>query len=159
MTETIQRTLTLTSAAFEHDADIPQKYSCEADNVNPPLEFENLHGATKALAIIVEDPDAPSGDFIHWLCWNVSPHRPIQENSKPGVEGKNGIGKIGYTGPCPSSGKHRYVFTAYALDSKLNLKEGADKKQLLDAMQGHILAKGELMGYYQKASTETGVEI
>ena len=100
--------------------------------------------------MIIEDPDAPQGIFDHWVVWNIEPVEKIQENSVPGVQGKNGFGKVEYDGPCPPWGIHRYLFKVYALDTKLDLDEGAEKKQLLEAMQGHILTMNEVMGRYRK---------
>ena len=98
----------------------------------------------------MEDPDAPRGTFDHWLVWNISPTEAIAEQTNPGISGTNDFGKTGYGGPCPPSGVHRYFFKVYALDTKLDLLAGTDKEALLDAMQEHILAEGELMGLYQK---------
>jgi Raf kinase inhibitor-like YbhB/YbcL family protein len=105
---------------------------------------------TKSLALIMEDPDAPKGNFVHWVVWNISPHEAIGEGSNPGISGTNSFGKTGYGGPCPPSGSHRYFFRVYALDKQLDLPPGSDKDALLAAMQDHILEKGELMGLYQK---------
>lgn len=142
--------LTVRSTAFSQGGHIPKRYSCEGENINPPLEIEGFPANTKGLAIIVEDPDAPHGVFNHWLAWNISPNEPITENSVPGVSGRNGFGKIGYGGPCPPSGVHRYFFKVYALDVWLDLPEGSDKKALQQSMQGHILASGGLMARYSK---------
>ena len=143
--------LIVSSIAFSQGGHIPKKYSCEGENINPPLEINHFpKEKTKTLAIIVEDPDAPRGIFDHWLVWNISPKEPISENYIPGVSGRNSFGNTGYGGPCPPSGSHRYYFKVYALDTSLDLAEGADKKQLQDAMQGHIITSGELMAHYKK---------
>src|SRR6476620_2523437 len=92
--------------------------------------------------------------FDHWLVWNIPPNEPIDENSVPGISGRNGFGKTGYGGPCPPSGSHRYFFRVYALDIRLDLKAGSDKKALQDAMKNHVLASGELMARYQKKTAE-----
>ena len=142
--------LLISSPAFEEGAYIPAKYTCEGENINPPLKIEQIPHGVQTLAIIVEDPDAPKGVFDHWLTWNIERTELIGENTRPGVSGKNGFGKTGYFGPCPPSGSHRYFFHVYALDIIIKLKPGAEKIQLEAAMKGHILAKGSLMGYYQK---------
>ena len=98
----------------------------------------------------MEDPDATRGVFDHWIVWNIPPNEAIDENNVPGIMGKNGWGKTGYGGPCPPSGRHRYFFKIFALDTSLPLKEGSDKTLLMDAMKDHILATGELMGHYKK---------
>lgn len=140
----------ITSTEFGHKGHIPPKYTCEGDNVNPPLLFQNIPEGTRSLALIVEDPDAPKGVFDHWVCWNISPNEAIAERSNPGINGTNSFGKIGYGGPCPPSGEHRYYFKIFALDTELNLLTGARKQEVLDAMKGHELATAELMGRYRK---------
>ncbi|MEO8763622.1 MAG: YbhB/YbcL family Raf kinase inhibitor-like protein, partial [Ginsengibacter sp.] len=112
--------------------------------------IENIPGGTQALAIIVEDPDAPKGTFDHWLVWNIPPGKIVEENKIPGISGKNGAGKTGYHGPCPPSGYHRYYFNVFALDKRLDLPAGSDKNMLQEAMEPNLLAKGSLMGKYQK---------
>lgn len=144
--------LNVRSVAFSQGGHIPKKYTCEGDDVNPPLEISNLPVETKTLALIVEDPDAPHGTFDHWIAWNIRPNESIAENSLPGINGTNGFGKTGYGGPCPPSGSHRYFFKVYALDVQLDLLAGSNKKALQQAMKGHILAKGELMAHYKKGS-------
>jgi len=146
-----QTELTVASVAFSHGGNIPSKYTCEGENVNPPLEINGIPEHTRSLAVVVEDHDAPNGIFDHWLVWNIPPNEPIAENSVPGISGKNSFGKTGYGGPCPPSGVHRYFFKVYALDTLLDLLGGANKKTLLEAMRGHILASGDLMSYYKKS--------
>jgi Raf kinase inhibitor-like YbhB/YbcL family protein len=143
--------LTVRSIAFSQGGHIPKKYSCEGEDINPPLVIEGFPEETKTLAIIVEDPDALSGLFTHWLVWNIPPNEPITENSVPGISGRNSFGKTGYGGPCPPSGSHRYFFRLHALDTWLDIPAGSDKKTLEQAMQGHILASGELMAHYKKS--------
>ena len=143
--------LLVSSPAFENEGDIPAKYTCEGEDINPQLTVDNIPENTKTLAIIVEDPDAPKGTFDHWLVWNVPPESIIEENRIPGISGTNGAGKTGYYGPCPPSGTHRYYFHVFALDSSLDLQGGIDKKTLQNAMDSHIVAKGTLMGRYKKA--------
>ena len=150
MTNNKNNTLIISSTAFQNEAVIPSRYTCEGEDINPPLEVENIPEGAKTLAIIVEDPDAPKGIFDHWLVWNIPPESPIEENRIPGMSGKNSAGKTGYHGPCPPSGYHRYYFHVFALDSSLDLEAGADKGELRAAMKPHILAKGSLMGRYKK---------
>lgn len=144
--------LMVTSAAFRQGEYIPLKYSCEGENVNPPLEIAGFPPETKTLAIIMEDPDTEHGVFDHWLVWNIPPDRPVEENNAPGVYGNNYFGNRGYGGPCPPMRKHRYFFYVYALDAELDLPPGSSKAALKRAMEGHILGVGELMGYYMKRS-------
>ena len=142
--------LKIRSVAFSHGGYIPPRYTCEGENVNPPLEISDIPENTKTLALIVEDPDAPRGVYDHWIAWNIPPNEAIEENSRPGISGKNSFGNTGYGGPCPPSGSHRYFFKVYALDSDLNIRAGSDKKTLQEAMKDHVLGSGELMGHYQK---------
>lgn len=142
--------LTVISPAFGYGGDIPRRYACEGKNINPSLSVEGFPSNTRSLALIVEDPDAPKGTFDHWLVWDIPPNEAIAEGSVPGVSGRNGFGKTGYGGPCPPSGRHRYFFRVYALDTFLELSSGSGKEALIQAMEGHILASGELMGYYHK---------
>jgi Raf kinase inhibitor-like YbhB/YbcL family protein len=138
------------SSAFVANGSIPEKYTCNGTNVNPPLEFEGIPEEAESLVLIVDDPDAPMKTFTHWIVWNIEPVAKIEEDSIPGVEGRNDFKKIGYGGPCPPSGTHRYFFRVYALDRQLELKAGAGRKELEKEMVGHIIAEGELMGKYSK---------
>jgi Raf kinase inhibitor-like YbhB/YbcL family protein len=143
--------LIVKSPAFESNKNIPSKYSCDGDEVNPPLTIESIPTGTKTIALIIDDPDAPRGTFDHWVMWNIPPADKIAENSVPGTQGLNGANQQSYIGMCPPSGTHRYFFKVYALDAKLDLKANSTKKKDLEkAMQGHILAKGELTGLYQR---------
>jgi Raf kinase inhibitor-like YbhB/YbcL family protein len=142
--------LTVKSPVFENNKSIPKKYSCDGEEVNPPLTLEGIPPATKTLALIVDDPDAPRGTFDHWVVWDIPPAGTIGENSVPGTQGVNSTGGHAYVGICPPSGVHRYFFKVYALDTKLGLKEKTNKNDLEKAMQGHILAKGELIGIYRR---------
>ncbi len=143
--------LTVRSSAFEAGKLIPKEYSCDGQEINPPLTVGGIPKETKTLVLAVDDPDAPSGTFDHWIVWNISPStNMITEDSVPGKEGLNSARQRGYMGPCPPSGTHRYFFKVYALDTELNLSENAKKKDVEKAMQGHILAKGELMGRYRR---------
>ena len=144
--------LTVSSTAFQNNGMIPSKFTCDGANINPPLKIVGAPSNAKSLAIILDDPDAPNGTFVHWVIWNIKPTDMIAENSAPGVQGKNGTGKMGYFGPCPHTGTHHYYFKVYALDATLDLKEGADKKALETAMQNHIVGYGELVGTYAKAT-------
>ena len=144
----------LTSSAFEPNASIPKKYTCDGGDVNPPLAFKNVPAKTKSLALTVSDPDAPEGIWSHWLIYNIPPNTgDIIENTNPGTEGLSDFGKYTYGGPCPSNEKlHHYIFRAYALDSILNINEGPSFSEVEKAVQGHILAKTELIGTYQKSA-------
>lgn len=146
--------LRLTSPFFENQGQIPVKYTCDGQDINPPLKIEGVTEEVKSLALIVDDLDAPIGTFTHWLFWNVSPaKKEIEENSLPAgaIQGKNDFGKIGYGGPCPPRGpSHRYFFKLFALDSQLDLEKGASKKELEKAMTGHILDQTSLVGLYQR---------
>ena len=152
MTNKETGSLLISSKAFQNEGLIPSRYTCDGEDINPPLEVDNIPEGTKTLAIIVEDPDAPKGTFDHWLLWNISPISEIKENSIPGISGINGAGKTGYFGPCPPSGTHRYYFHVFALDATLDLKAGANKKILEQAMKTHVLAKGSLLGRYRRTS-------
>jgi Raf kinase inhibitor-like YbhB/YbcL family protein len=142
----------ITSSAFQEGASIPSKFSCDGANTTPPLQIAEVPSGAKSLALIVDDPDAPSGLFTHWTVWNISAQiNAIAEGSAPkGVQGTNDFGKSGYGGPCPPSGTHRYYFKIFALDRELDLPFGAKRGQLDEAMKGHIVAQGELMGRYSR---------
>ncbi|HEY2003681.1 MAG TPA: YbhB/YbcL family Raf kinase inhibitor-like protein [Candidatus Saccharimonadia bacterium] len=146
--------MTITSTAFQSDTAIPQRYECEGDGVNPPLAFDGVPSEAQALALVVDDPDAPSGTFDHWVLWNLpATLREIPENwePEPGVSvGANGADKNSWYPPCPPSGTHHYHFKLYALDEKLDLAEGSSKGELEKAMQRHIVAQSELVGTYSK---------
>jgi len=139
------------SPVFEAGKQIPKKYTCDGDDINPPLAIEGVPKEAKSLVLAIDDPDAPSGTFDHWIVWNIpASTSKIAENSSPGKEGQSSFGKNGYGGPCPPSGTHRYFFKLYALDSELKLASSAKKKDVEKAMQGHVLAKGELIGTYHR---------
>lgn len=144
--------LRIESPAFGNHQTIPSKYTCEGEDRSPPLTISSHAIEAVSFAIIVEDPDAPVGVFDHWLGWNIpAGQMSLPEGYQAPLEGINGFGKIGYKGPCPPRGKpHRYYFRIFALDQKLALASGSSKSELLRAMEGHILAKGELMGTYQR---------
>lgn len=140
----------LKSPEFENNKFIPKKFSCQGQDINPALLIEDVPQKAKSLALIINDPDAPAGDWIHWIVFDIPVVSKIEEDSIPGKQGINDFGKMDYGGPCPPFGTHRYFFTIYALDTELNLKEGIDIKELERAMEGHILAKAELVGLYKK---------
>lgn len=143
----------ITSIVFEDNQPIPVKYSCDGENINPPLAFSDVLGEAVSLVLIVDDPDAPGGDWVHWLLWDIDPATvQIDENSFPSeaTQGTTSFGSAGYGGPCPPSGTHRYVFKLYALDTNLNLPSSVKKTDLLEAMVGHTLAQSELIGLYSR---------
>jgi hypothetical protein len=144
-------TLAISSPAFSANDMIPAKFTCEGASISPALHLGEFPSETQSLAIIVHDPDASHpGGFTHWVAFNIDPMRDIPEGFKGGVQGLNGGGKAGYTGPCPPSGVHHYHFMVYALDTRLDLPAQTDKAALEKAMQGHILALGDLVGLYKK---------
>jgi hypothetical protein len=154
-----EMTLSLSSTAFKEGDKIPIKYTCDAEDISPPLAWGEPPQKTQAFVLIVDDPDAPGAVFTHWVLFNIPGNIrqlgegiPAQEWLQSGAsQGKNDFGKTGYGGPCPPRGSaHHYRFTVYALDRSLDLKPSASKNQILDAMKGHILAQGQLMGTYQR---------
>ncbi len=143
--------LIVKSPVFEHNKLIPSKYTCDGEEVNPPLTIEGIPKETKTLSLILDDPDAPRETFDHWIVWNIPPSGKIAENFKPGIEGLNSTGLQGYIGMCPPAVTHRYFFKVYALNMQLDLKpKSTTKEDLEKAMQGHIIAKGELIGLYKR---------
>ena len=142
----------ITSSAFQEGGNIPSKFTCDGGDSSPPLQIAEIPSGAKSLALVVDDPDAPSGLFTHWIVWNISPQtNVIAEGSAPkGVQGTSDFGKSGYGGPCPPSGTHRYYFKIFALDRELDLSSGAKRSHLDAAMKGHVVAQGELMGRYSK---------
>ncbi len=153
--------LTLTSPAFAQGEAIPSKYTCQGDDASPALQWSAPPAGTKSLALIVDDPDAPGGTWVHWVIYNIPPEAgELAEGASKGnaaefhlpkdtLQGPTSFGRSDYGGPCPPSGTHRYFFHLYALDIALN-RPGLDKAALLDAMKGHVLAAGELMGTYKQ---------
>lgn len=142
----------ITSPAFENNGKIPSKYTCDGENISPPLKFSEIPENTKSLVLIVDDPDAPSGTWAHWIVYNIDPSvREVMENDIPfgGIEGKTTSGNVSYEGPCPPSGTHRYFFKLYALDINLGIIGTPTKKDLEEAMKGHILGESELIGLYR----------
>lgn len=154
----------ITSSAFAEGEMIPKKYSCDGERISPPLKWENIPEDAKSLVLISDDPDAPAGTWVHWVVYDMSPNIKELPEAIPSVDlledieglnitGKQGINsahRIGYYPPCPPSGTHRYFFKIYALDLMLNLNTGASKKKVLKAMEGHIIAQGQLMGKYKR---------
>lgn len=143
----------ISSDAFAHNGIIPVKYTCDGNDVSPPLKIENIPPGTRSLALIVDDPDAPRGTWVHWVVWNIDPKTvEIGENTVPrgSVQGINDFEKRDYGGPCPPSGTHRYFFKLYALDTLLNFSSDAGKAGLEKAMKGHILSEAQLVGLYKR---------
>ena len=146
----------LASTAFKEGEIIPKKYTCDGPDVSPPLEWYAVPPEAKSLALIVEDPDAPMGTWVHWVIFNIPPrtsglpeHVSAEKTLPDGVvQGRNDFRKIGYGGPCPPGGTHRYFFLLYALDTMLKLPAGSTKVDLVRAMEGHIIGKAQLMGKY-----------
>jgi len=150
----IKTNMKITSAAFNHNQKIPSKYTCDGENVNPPFQFLDVPDDAKSLVLIVDDPDAPSKTWVHWVVYNINPQTSeVKENSVPqdGIEGITDFGKPGYGGPCPPSGTHRYFFKLYALHTELDLPQNATKKMVEQKMQGHIIDRTELIGLYSRS--------
>jgi Raf kinase inhibitor-like YbhB/YbcL family protein len=152
-------TFAVTSSAFTTGAEIPVKYTCNGQNVSPPLDWNQGPARTASFALTVDDPDAPLKAFAHWVIFDLPPDTRGLPEAVPkdgklasgALQGGNGFGKIGYAGPCPLSGSpHHYRFTLYALDKSLDLAAGASKEQVLEAMQGHVIAQSQLIGIYQR---------
>lgn len=156
--KTAKPEIKLTSTALKEGEAIPRTYTCDGVNVSPPFEWSGVPKAAKTLVIIADDPDAPGGMWVHWVLYNLPADNigfvenlPATEKLVAGgFQGKNDFEKIGYGGPCPPSGTHRYFFKIYALDVELPLKAGATKAEVEKAMSGHIVAQGQLMGTYQR---------
>jgi len=142
--------LTISSPAFKNNGFIPAKYTCDGDDVNPPLNIEGIPKEAQSLVLIVDDPDAPAGTWDHWIVWDIPPIQKIEENSTPGTQGLNDFRRRSYGGPCPPSGTHRYFFKVYALDTKLRLDPNSRKKGVESAMKGHIIAQGQIIGLYKR---------
>lgn len=143
----------ISSTVFENNGGIPVKFTCDGMDINPPLVIHGVPAGAKSLALIVDDPDAPRGMWVHWVVWNIDPKTTeIREDSVPkgGVQGMNDFRKKDYGGPCPPSGTHRYYFKLYALDTQLNLGVNSEKADLEKAMQGHIISQAQIMGTYKR---------
>jgi Raf kinase inhibitor-like YbhB/YbcL family protein len=148
------RQLKVTSPAFQPEQMIPSRYTCEGSNFSPPIDIANIPEGAASLALVVDDPDAPVGDWVHWLVWNIPVTHHIRENEVHGTEGLNDFRQHHYGGPCPPSGTHRYFFKVYALDTVLDLPANTKKHELEKAMSGHIIAFGELVGLFKKNKTK-----
>lgn len=154
-----QSGMILTSPAFKNGEEIPTRYSCDGEKISPPLAWTNAPAGTRSFLLIVDDPDASRGTFTHWVIFNIPalvsslpenvPTDPTLPNGA--TQGQNGAGRIGYTSPCPPSGTHRYMFQLYALDAQLTLAPDATKQDVLNAMQGHIIAQTTLTGLYGRS--------
>ena len=143
--------LGITTGVFEEGGTIPSRYTCDGQNVSPQLSFADAPEGTRSLALVVDDPDAPVGTFIHWLAWGIDPAQGgLDEGHAAPREGRNGFGTVGYAGPCPPHGRHRYFFRLHALDVELDLEPGADRDELDRALEGHVLESAELMGTYER---------
>ena len=150
--------INITSPAFEDGGMIPAKYTCDGEDISPPLQWDVAANGIKSIALICDDPDAPMGTFVHWVLFNLpaetrqlSENIPADEVLPNGAkQGTTDFGRVGYGGPCPPSGTHRYFFKIYALDTQIDLPAGARKSQLLKAMEGHILGQGQLIGKYKR---------
>lgn len=141
----------LTSPAFAHEATIPDRYTCEGSDVSPPLQLSNIPTDTVSLVVTMDDPDAPGRVWDHWVEFDIPPRESIPEAvAALGTPGSNSWNRTGYGGPCPPSGTHRYFFTVYALDSELGLPSGATKAEVLEAVEGRVLAQTSLMGMYSR---------
>jgi Raf kinase inhibitor-like YbhB/YbcL family protein len=150
--------LMLMSQAFKNGEPIPSKYACDGEDISPPISWSGAPQQTRSYALIVDDVDTPMGKFTHWVIFNIPAVESSLEEGVPTVgtlsngatQGRNGFGKIGYGGPCPPSGTHRYVFHLYALDTLLSVQAGITEHDVLEAMKGHVLAEGELTGLYSR---------
>jgi Raf kinase inhibitor-like YbhB/YbcL family protein len=163
MTDTIMKggkkmALQITSPSFSEGGMIPERYTCDGTDVSPELIWAGVPDGVRSLVLICDDPDAPMGTWVHWVLFNIPPEEtglPAAIKSEPSLRngalhGTNDFRRLGYGGPCPPGGTHRYYFKIYALDIKLSLDSGATKTQVEDAMAGHILAEGQLMGKYKR---------
>jgi Raf kinase inhibitor-like YbhB/YbcL family protein len=148
----------LESDAFGPDGLIPQHYTCDGENISPSLRWDRPPDHTRSLVLIVDDPDAPGKTFVHWVLYDLPPEThnlPERVATQPklyngAIQGTNDFGRLGYRGPCPPSGTHRYFFKLYALDQRLGLVPGATKTQVVNAMENHVLASAELVGLYTR---------
>lgn len=146
--------MTISSPDFENLSAIPARFTCEGENINPAIRIEGVPEAAASLALVMEDPDAPSGTFLHWAAYDILPDTKdiLTGMEPPGVGLLNGASKPGYTGPCPPSGTHRYFFRLYALDKMLTDSKISNREDLENAMEGHIMETAELMGTYWKTN-------
>ncbi len=145
----------ITSSTFAHNNQIPSKYTCDGNNFSPPLQFSEVPGQAKSLALICDDPDAPGKTWVHWTAWNIDPKTTeIGEGKVPqgATQGLTDFGEVGYGGPCPPSGTHRYFFKLYALDTTLDIPYEARKEDLEKTMEGHIIEQADLVGTYSRGN-------
>jgi Raf kinase inhibitor-like YbhB/YbcL family protein len=142
--------LTVRSPEFENEGEIPSKFTCDGKDINPTLEISEMPEGTKSIVVFLEDPDSRSASMNFWTLWNLKPTGVIEEATTSGVRGSNSLGKSAYLGPCPAAGTHRYFFKVFALNEMLNLPEDADRWAVQEAMKEHVIASGELMGWYRK---------
>lgn len=148
----------ISSPVFENEGAIPPRFSCDGDDVSPPLSWSGAPEGTRQFALIVDDPDAPGGTFVHWVYYNIPADasglpEAVAAEAHPapgGTQGRNGFGRIGYGGPCPPGGTHRYFFRLYAVDTNLDLEPGRTSADLRAALEGHVLAQVELMGTFSR---------
>lgn len=151
-------TFQMTSAAFAQGGVIPRQYTCDGQDISPPLQWAEPPTGRRSFALIGDDPDAPAGTWVHWVLYNLPASARSLPEALPATaelpdgsrHGQNSWRRLDYGGPCPPSGTHRYFFRLYALNSVLDIKSGANKQQLLKAMEGHILGQAELMGMYSR---------
>lgn len=143
--------LEVLSPAFLNNTQIPEKYTCDGENINPPLTIGNIPADTKSLVIILEDTDSLTKNWTHWVVWNIMPVKKIRVKSSLGIKGRNDFGQTDYKGPCPLIGTHHYHFKVYALDDILDIKAGSTKHELETIMSSHIIAFGELVGLYKNS--------
>lgn len=145
--------LSVTSESFKHGDPLPMRHGLESENVSPPLAWTGVPDGTRSLAVVCEDPDAPSGTFVHWIAWGIDPNAGrLGEGESAPREGRNDFGNSGYDGPRPPAGhgQHRYHFRVFALDTELDVDPDASPQELAAATKGHVLATGELMGTYER---------
>ena len=148
-----QTSMKILSSSFNPNENIPSKFTCDGESINPSFQILDVPENAQSLALISDDPDAPSGTWVHWIVWNIDPQTTeIKENSVPNgaVEGTTSFGNTGYGAPCPPSGTHRYFFKLFALDTKLDLPSSTTANQLEQAMGNHIIEKAELIGLYSR---------
>jgi Raf kinase inhibitor-like YbhB/YbcL family protein len=158
MKEDFLMSIKLSSGAFDDGGLVPVKYTCDGEDISPSLSWSELPDGTRSLALIMDDPDAPAGTWVHWILYDLPPYSVrLDENMARtedvpggGSQGNNSWNRLGYGGPCPPSGTHRYIFRLYALDSALDLGPGAEKADLVQAMEGHVLDRGQLLGLYSR---------
>jgi hypothetical protein len=152
------KSLEVRSSSFDRARSIPARHTCDGADASPPLAWSAGPAHTAAYALVMDDPDAPGGTWVHWVAWNIprpelAEHVACQARLDDGTcQGKNSWGRVGYGGPCPPSGEHRYFFRVFALDQTLDLPASSDRDDLLAAMRGHVLAEGELFGVYRRAA-------